>query len=337
MEGAADGPVIGFAIELSGYGASSGANIREGAQLAAKDVNAHGGINGQPLRLIFEDTQTTAQGAVSAARKLIETDHVPVIVSGWTFETEAIAPITENSDTVLVSASAGGLRVGALGEKVFRTWPSDKYDAYASAEFLYAKGHRRAVILCTEGIWEQGLRNAFRERFEQLGGSIASEACQTTARDWRTTLLKQQAAQPDAMYLALDTAAMPSALRQMKELNINTTRMYNSWAEDAQVQAAGDAREGLYYPQYTDMSATFKELFEREYGHSLGAPADVAYDTVMVIAQSMQASGTTAEFIASGLRSTNYTGVSGAVVFDKNRDRIARPMRIMHITNGTSQ
>ena len=56
-------------VELSGPGASSGTHFKAGVELAAKEINAAGGILGRKILVEFEDTQTNPGVAKALAIK----------------------------------------------------------------------------------------------------------------------------------------------------------------------------------------------------------------------------------------------------------------------------
>ncbi len=75
------GPIkIGVLVPLTGEAASWGQNLLAGAELAQKEINDAGGINGREIKLITEDDQCKAATGVSAINKLISVDKVSVIV-----------------------------------------------------------------------------------------------------------------------------------------------------------------------------------------------------------------------------------------------------------------
>src|SRR6266851_5103439 len=74
------GPLrIGLVVPLSGPSARWGGFASHGAELAAKQINSGGGVNGAPVELLRGDSQGTPVEAVSAARRLISQDNVRVI------------------------------------------------------------------------------------------------------------------------------------------------------------------------------------------------------------------------------------------------------------------
>ena len=74
MPASADTIKIGFNAPLTGFAASDGKSALNGAELAVKQVNAMGGINGAQLELVVYDDQASPKESVPIAHKLIEKD-----------------------------------------------------------------------------------------------------------------------------------------------------------------------------------------------------------------------------------------------------------------------
>ena len=67
-----DSFVIGGIGPLTGDYATYGVSVKQGAELAVKEINEAGGINGVPVTLLFEDDQVDAEMAVNAYNKLMD-------------------------------------------------------------------------------------------------------------------------------------------------------------------------------------------------------------------------------------------------------------------------
>jgi branched-chain amino acid transport system substrate-binding protein len=81
---AQDKPVsFAFIGELSGAGAVSSTNFRDGALMAIEEINAKGGILGRKVELKQYDTQTNPGTARSQMQKAI--DEEPYVVLGPIF------------------------------------------------------------------------------------------------------------------------------------------------------------------------------------------------------------------------------------------------------------
>lgn len=62
---------LGITEALSGGAAQYGSSIRNGFELAAAEINAAGGINGNKLVLVVEDEQDKKEEAINVFKKLI--------------------------------------------------------------------------------------------------------------------------------------------------------------------------------------------------------------------------------------------------------------------------
>ncbi len=73
---------IGVSAGLSGYAATTDTAWRDGVLLAAEALNAKGGIAGRRVEVIVEDNRSEPQEAVTAYRKMLQSDKVDVFASG---------------------------------------------------------------------------------------------------------------------------------------------------------------------------------------------------------------------------------------------------------------
>jgi len=89
---AADQPpiTIGFGMALTGGLAPNGKAALLAMQIWAEGVNAHGGLLGRPVKLIYYDDQSNPSTVPGIYTKLLDVDHVDLVVSGY--GTNMIAP-----------------------------------------------------------------------------------------------------------------------------------------------------------------------------------------------------------------------------------------------------
>lgn len=103
---AAESIKIGAVLPFSGGVELYGRQAKLGLDLAAKQINARGGILGRPLEVIYEDDRTDPEAADKATRKLIETDGVLAVVGPITSRNlDAMAPTVERLKTPLLYAT----------------------------------------------------------------------------------------------------------------------------------------------------------------------------------------------------------------------------------------
>jgi len=97
---------IGAVLPFSGGVEVYGQQAKLGLELATAEINAHGGILGRPLEVIYEDDQTDPVAAVRATRKLIEKDGVLAVVGPITSRNLlAMEPTIESTKTPLLYAT----------------------------------------------------------------------------------------------------------------------------------------------------------------------------------------------------------------------------------------
>ncbi len=316
---------IGFIGPLTGDAASIGQMAQQSVGLAVEEVNREGGINGRPLRVIYEDGLCNANAATNAAQKLVNLDKVPIIIGGLcSSETLAAAPIAEGK-TVLLSPCSSNPDITNAGDYVFRAYPSDSFQGKFVAEYAFENfGHKAAILYCNSDACV-GLKDVFNQRFQELGGEVvAVEPFEQTSRDLRTQLLKVKSANPDVVYMPSYTEATIVGLKQAKELGMNMPFLGADTWDDAKIyEGAGNAAEGIRFvvPKVV-LPADFKEKMVVKTGKT-DTPVCVpqAYDNVKLIANAMRKVGPDAAKVKAELyKVQDYQGVSGTISFDGNGD-----------------
>ena len=108
---------IGVMESLTGPGESYGNVANHAKQMALDEINAAGGINGRPLELVVEDSMCSAQGAVSAYRKLTSADGVKIILGpSCSGAMLGAAPLAEEDGVVLFSGMASNADIANAGD-----------------------------------------------------------------------------------------------------------------------------------------------------------------------------------------------------------------------------
>ncbi len=128
-------------------------------------------------------------------------------------------PIAQkNSIPSIIVASAP--RLTAIGDYIFRTYPSDSFQGKFGAEFIYNKlGKRKAAVIYVNNDYGQGLRDAFVKKFKELGGVIAYKgSVDQGSTDMRTQISKVKVSGADVLYFPVYPANAVAGLKQIKDL-----------------------------------------------------------------------------------------------------------------------
>lgn len=174
---------LGGVGPLTGGYANYGLSVQHGAELAVKEINAAGGVNGKQLELSFQDSQGDPESAVAAYGKLMDWGmnvSLGAVLSGETASVVAAA----KADDVLVMETTGSADKCIDGnDKAFRICFYDSYQGTAAADYLTdnALATEVGVFYQSDNDYSVGLYNAFVAECQNTGVTIKETQTFTTA------------------------------------------------------------------------------------------------------------------------------------------------------------
>jgi len=331
---------IGAILDLSGPAVSDNLKIKKGIELAVDEINSEGGINGRKVEISWEDDKCDAKEGVSAIHKMLSLYKFPVIIGGsCSSVTLAIAPIVKENKIVLVSPYSTNPQLTDAGDYVFRTVPSDIFEAGLEAEFAVKNlGLERVGILYVNNDYGKGLADIFSSQIEELGGEVLiKEPYNLDSSDFRSHLVKIKNKNPELIYIAGYQQALINILKQIKELGVTTQLMANSLMDDPQIiKEVGDAAEGVIIGStFFDPTEEFQFRFQTRYGEKGGIFEAIGYDTLKIVATAIKNEGYESDSIKKGLYEIEYNGALGDhLTFDKNGDIVWPKLTIKTVKNG---
>jgi branched-chain amino acid transport system substrate-binding protein len=334
---------FGATLPLSGDAAVFGKNSQQGIDLAVEQINSSGGILGRKVKIDYEDTKALAKEGVTAYQKLVSLNKVTAIIDDSVSSvTLAMAPLADKDQIVILATGATAPQISGVSKYVFRIWNSDAYEGEIIADYAANRTQLTNVaILYINNDYGKGLEGVFRAQFTRRGGIVPdSEAFDQGSSDMRAQITKIKATNPDGIYLVAYPKEAASALRQIKELGVDSKLLGTVALNDQQViDNAGSAADGLVFPFPKDPTGAqvdaFKKAFEAKYGKQPPVLADVGYDALHMIAKAAELSkGITGPQIQGGLRELkDYAGASGIMTFDENGD-VHKPMGFKKVSSG---
>ena len=336
---------IGSVLPLTGGAGKYGEDAKLGIELALEERNLEGGINGKPIKVIFEDDQTIPQQTVTAFNKLIKVDKVAVVIGAMTSSSAlAIAPIAEQLKVVLLSPSASTPNLTNAGDFIFRNELSDAYGGTAQAILTWKQlGIKSTAILYINNDYGIGVKNAFIKTYNELGGQvIGSESFEADAQDFRTQLIRIRQKNPEALFMVAYKESI-LILRQIKELNLKFKILSTPVFEDQEIlEKSGKSAEGVVYVYYggfdaqsnNEVVSRFVNSFRKKYNRESGYYSALAYDAMNIIIFAIQKSGARSEEIKNALYTIkDFPGVTGITNFDENGD-VTKPVILKTVDNG---
>ncbi len=347
----ADVQKIGFLMPLTGGSGKLGQMMMEGSSVAVEEINGAGGAGGKRIALDPEDSQALAQQGIDGFRKLTDIDKVNFIITGWTSVVMAVAPLAERTKTYLLSASTASPAVRGVSPYFQSTWMFD--DETVKLILPYAKSKlkvKRLAVMTVMTDLGTTLRDAVKQDWERLGGTLVSdESHQQEETNFRPTMIKMLAANPDAIYLTTSNGKQTAQIvRQARELGYKGIFLSYGAMEDPELLAIGDKAEGCYYssPAYDPAGTNpatrhFVDLFKKKYGRVPNVHQANHYDLIQMYKVAADAlakqnkpitGAALREYFVGNM--PTYHGASGDYRFNYKDGSVLRSSIVKTIKNG---
>ena len=171
---------IGVLFDQSGPLGEFGQAGRSGVELALAQVNAAGGVFGQPVEVVFADAGSQVEATVNEARRLVEDEGVHVLIGPFG-SAAALALASAVSGpfsipTITPTATSPELTHVSDSGFLFRTTVSDAAQAPLLAALAESEGYEHVGVLYLNDAYGKGLLEAFGEAYKGQITAVAVEA-----------------------------------------------------------------------------------------------------------------------------------------------------------------
>ncbi|GAB4499343.1 MAG: ABC transporter substrate-binding protein [Anaerolineales bacterium] len=337
---------VAILAPLSGPVPTFGVSTRDGALLAIEEWNAKGGVLGQKIEAIVEDSQCTADPAVNAANKVIDQDKVHYIVGEVCSKASIpISEIAEQKGVVQISPTSTNPAVtlntdGSTKKYVFRACFIDPFQGLVMAKFALGQGKKTAFIMFDKGNdYVLGLAEAFEKSFTEGGGTVVGKEAYTAQdTDFSAILTKVAESKAEVLFLPDYYNIVNLVGAQAKERGVTATIMGGDGWDSSDLDLAA-ADNGFFSNHYSaedtrPVVQDWVKRYEAKYGSKPDALATLAYDaTNLLIAAIEKAGKDDPAMVKDALAAINYEAVSGKITFDAQHNPIKSAV-VMKVKDG---
>ncbi|MEO7125792.1 MAG: ABC transporter substrate-binding protein [Nakamurella sp.] len=321
---------IGFFSPQSGSEASDGKSALDAAQLAVKDINAAGGLDGKKIQLVQYDDGSDPKQAVSIATKLTTQDNVAAVVSGsYSDQTLAAASIFQRAGVPMLAAYAVNPGIPGTGDEIFQIATSGPVEGKAGAQALIKDlGAKKIAIISIDNDFGTALVQGFTEQAAKLGATIVStNKNQFGEKDFGPVIDKAVAAGADGFYMVEYAAEGQQFLTAFRQRNLTQKIVGTEGIDSTQqfIEPNGKLADGMVFTTVLNRDSTdpttqaFIKDFTSAYGHAPDMVGATTYDSFKVL-QAASKNGTTADNLKAGITDlANFQGVTGTVEKFVNR------------------
>jgi len=270
---------IGIILPLTGDLANISQEIRDGFELAARNVKGSTNIE---FNFIYQDDEFKAQNSVTAANFLLNNHKIKALLGPLGPQnTLAIAPVLrQKAPDVPIVAMSMCSPAFEKEENVFCVYPSAEDQLLPIVEKI-KKLDLKKVGVVTD-ITEPGINVAdfFQEQIKDRIIDIQKIA--PDERDFRTAITKLKAQNPDGI---IYKATPPSLFaKQMKELDLTDIPAFALMeADEKELAKAPDAFEGHYTSAAPPISDWFNQYFMDNFGYTPSFYGRIAYDSAKTV------------------------------------------------------
>lgn len=320
--------IIGSALCQTGIQAPLDQPALKGAQLAADELNAKGGVLGKQVKIVALDGKSDPVTVGNVAKQLVGEGAVAIIApSDFDFGGPASRE-AQSAGIVGISPAASSPLYGsaALGDKQFTLSMWNTTMGAATAEFAYDKGWRTVYVVTDDFIdYTKSLSRYFIARFKELGGTVVFEDTYTQGQGDASAQLARIKAlpkKPDFIYVSSYMPDLGLIIRTFREAGIDQPVIGGDSYDDPALWEALGAKFGnnVFFDTHGYLSAEANPkytAFAASYEKKFAAPPKemwvlTGYDVVMVLAQSMEKAGSTdGAAVAKAMESTEWDLFTG--------------------------
>lgn len=333
---------IGVIIPLTGESAYWGKNIKNGVDLATKEINADGGVLGKKIELIYEDTKGLPATGVTVINKLINIDNVDLLIGDVISSVIlAVAPIAEKNKIPLMGFGES-VEISNAGDYIFRNWNSAASDIEITSK-LASKFSKNIVIISQDDAFGKSANELIvRYLTTQSINISANFEFNKGASDFRTILAKLEGINYDGLYIACFHQSALNFLKQYKEFKLKNVNIYgvSSWEENTLIDFINSNFPDMVYYGYPlppdTTSMVFKNFYYKytdEYGKNPEILSDNGYDAVFTFKKAIEHTNSfESDSIINSLYNIEILGAGGKMSFDLNGD-VKKPFGIKKITD----
>lgn len=283
---------IGVTGPLTGANAAYGVAVQNGSELAAKEINAAGGINGMTIEIKAEDDEADPEKVINAYNNL--KDWGMQMLVGATTSGACISVAAESANDNLFQITPSGSAVECVAnDNVFRVCFADPDQGTASAKYIGENklATKAAIIYDSSSEYSSGIREAFVKEAGNQGIDVVSDEAFTadTNTDFSVQLDKAKEAGAELVFLPIYYQEASVILKQASDKEFAPIFFGCDGMDGILTVENFDASlaEGLMlltpFSSTEESSKAFTEAYVAAYGIEPNQFAADAYDAVYAI------------------------------------------------------
>jgi len=336
--------VIAVEGPLTGDQASNGIDMLRGVQLAAKQINAKGGVNGLKVKVVGIDDQADANLAASSVDKATAAGAVAVVGPYNSSVGIINLPLYLKAGIIPVHMTSSNDTDG-MGVTV---QPKNNQIAPVEESYIKALGAKTVNMLVDPSTYTQGMADRLTTALSADGMKVTQYPITAGKSDYANEVAQALAGVPDVIYVSTyypEGAKIASSLIKSKLptqsvfglANVDPAFVTQAGLVAAQRPAYSGVPESAQMPG--GQAKKYVKDFTKAFGSKPGVWGIFTYDSANLLFKKMQTQHSTAFApVLKALQNTkNYAGATGKITIDpKTGNRVKVPVYMLRVDdNGT--
>lgn len=337
--------VIGGIGPLTGDAASYGISVKQGAEIAIKEINDAGGVKvgdkTLQLSLKFEDDQATPDKAVTAYNSLMDSKMDALLGAVTSGSCLAVANLAQEDDILMLTPSGSAQDI-TKNTNVFRLCFTDPLQGETMAEHMITdlKFKNVAVIYKNSDEYSTGVYEAFAKKVAELGGTITTAEAFADGEDFNTQLTSIKGTDAEAIFAPIYYGDASHIVTQAADLSM-TLPFFGSDGWDGILDTVTDKAtvEGATFlsPFFSGdkAAADFVTKYNEAYKATPDQFAADGYDGVYVIKAALEkAASTKTADLVKAMTEISVDGLTGEEISFTEDGEPQKAAKFIKIVNG---
>jgi branched-chain amino acid transport system substrate-binding protein len=335
----ADTIKIGAILSLTGNSAGMGQSMRDGILLAVDEVNKRGGVNGNKIEMIIEDSKSDPKTAVDMFNK-IELSQPPLFYLTFLSSVGvALGPLVDEKKVVLVALSSNAPALTRNRQFVYQYWPTVQADVPPILLTLQDLKIKKLGIIYSNEVYGIEEQQSVAKAFKDVGGSVVTQSIELMATDFNQQI--EALKNTDAIFISSLGTSLTNVIHQLREIKYAGHILIPGAGANPtffilpEMQGIYLSAPIIYNPEYLyarDIAVKFTARYQKPLNHW----AAIGYDFIKLISGLFEDHSMTRQSIRDILaKGFEYSGVFGQVRLKLGEHVIAFPMYAAQILNNT--
>ena len=344
---------LGVIGPLTGPAATYGIAVQNGADLAVKEINAAGGVDGMMFELKAEDDENDPEKTINAYNTLKDWGMQVLMGTVTTGPCVSVADLTAADNMFQITPSASSTDV-IKNDNVFQVCFTDPAQGTKSAQYIGENNLAKkvAIIYNSSDIYSSGIEAKFVEEAANQNFEVVAEEAFTadSKTDFSTQLQKAKDAEADLVFLPIYYTEASIILTQADSMGYAPTffgcdgmdgilgvkNFDTSLAEGLMLLTpfAADSKD--------EKTANFVSKYEEKYKDTPNQFAADAYDAIYAIKAALEEANATPDMSASdicdllkdAITKVNIDGATGSGMTWSATGEVNKDPKAVVIQNG---